>query len=113
MLAFVEFSRYDEATSTLRVEQPSGIMDGAPASVASSEALAERALHFFDDDVTEVAPAKVFQTQQAWGALLASGEDVDRKYLVVSSSTGCVPQVLQRTTAANIAQAFIAGSFVR
>ena len=67
-LAFVEYVRYDEATSIMGVEQsnlPNLFFNGVDGAGVEQ---AERVL--IDESITETSLAKVFQTEDAWGALL-------------------------------------------
>ena len=68
--------------------------------------------------VREVVPARLFQTDHKWGALIAtSAPDASGaeqpEYVLVMSEAVSAPQVLQRTTAPNMAEALRASSIVR
>ena len=112
-LAFVEAVRYDEATSVLAVEQsPDSWADICPGdNVALDRALCQL---LEQCPIVEAAPAKLFQTETTWGALVSVQQpDQPCELVVVTSEMISGTQVLQRTTATAIAQAFLMSSMVR
>ena len=61
-------------------------------------------------------PAKLFQTEESWGCVLAidkQGAEPSTEHVLITSEGIRGPQVLQRTTAECIAQAIIVGPLVR
>ena len=115
LVAFVESVRYDEATSTLGVQQPAegdilcqldfmGDYEKALLDLLEKEAPVEN------------VPAKVFQTEATWYALLAlpvAGNPFKKNYVVISSESVTSPQILQRNTAEILARALSMSSVVR
>lgn len=113
LVAFVEAARYDEATSTVGVEQPRDVP--LPRSAEGNVlALRDQVLSEFDS-VKETAPAKIFQTESVWGALLVvRNEDThEAEYLYLTSNGVTSAQVLQRTTAECFAGALRLSSLCR
>ena len=115
VVAFIEFVRYDEATTLMSVEQASDVWTELPEDDdedADMRALLQRLLA--EDTVVEAAPTKLFQTESRWGALVA----VDKlgeasEYVIVTSEMAQAGQVLQHTTAKNISEALLRSSMVR
>ena len=112
LLLFVEGVRYDEATRMLRVPQAADIeVDQA----RPCEGLPEKAARAFtsEDAISEIVPAKTFQTECKWGALLRIDGDEGPEYVFLTSEVATAPQILQRTTGACFAEAFLMSSTVR
>ena len=112
LLLFVEGVRYDEATRMLRVPQAADIeVDQA----RPCEGLPEKAARAFTsgDAIAEIVPAKTFQTECKWGALLRIDGDEGPEYVFLTSEVATAPQILQRTTGACFAEAFLMSSMVR
>ena len=113
LLAFVEQVRYDEATTLMTVDQANDVGDWLDGD--GEEAFPESLRQVLGScPVVESSPAKVFQTEASWGALLAidgkGGEPTH--YFLVGSDIASSPQVVQRTTAKVMAQAMILQSGV-
>ena len=115
LIAFIENLRYDEATSVMAVPQSTEaqLMDlGEPMAN-----LERSLLNLLEADVArETVPAKVFQTEATWVAVLAfpdAGAAGGKRFVTISSETVCSPQILQRTTAAVLARALSLSSVVR
>ena len=115
LVAFVESVRYDEATSVLGVAQPDEI--NAATAPAPLDAIADRLGELLEREVlVETVPAKVFQTESSWGAIVDVSEGPSGsppEYIWVTSDAVHTPQVLQRTTAECIARALLMSSVVR
>ena len=116
LVAFIEGVRYDEATSVLGVEQADEVdMGGGPALPRDSFFAVLSAM--CDQDFSrETVPAKLFQTESTWGALLAVEPDSEghpTEYIMLGSEFVSTPQVLQRTTAECIAAALLLSSCIR
>ena len=115
LVAFVESVRYDEATSVLGVAQPDEI--NAATAPAPLDAIADRLGELLEREVlVETVPAKVFQTESSWGAIVDVSEGPSGsppEYIWVTSDAVHTPQALQRTTAECIARALLMSSVVR
>lgn len=115
LLAFIECARYDEATSLLSVAQP--IEDYLLAAGISSGDLPAGLLGVLAEDIPkESVPAKIFQTESRWVALLAAtaaDPAMPKQYTLISSDTITCPQVLQRNNTECVARALAVGSTCR
>lgn len=115
LVAFVESAKSDEATSVLGVVQPVDqqfLGDHMPTDNLPNDLVA-----FLEaDGAKETVPAKLFQTETCWGAVLAKeGTDASQpaEFVLITSEQVSAPQVLQRTTAECIARALQMSSTVR
>lgn len=106
LLMFVEGVRYDEATLLMSVQQSS---DDAVAVLPRRAVVGRQT-----EGPVECVPAKMFQTEARWGALLGvTGDGGSEEFIFVTSDLVVVPQILQRTSAACFARAFASSSCVR
>ena len=113
-VAFVECKRYDEATNLMAVRQSSDFALAGDGLRTKEDVITARFADWLEnDDVVESVPAKLFQTESGWGALLAVCEDDRTKYVFVINENVSTGQVLQRTTPECIAQAIVLNSTCR
>ena len=112
-IAFVEMSRYDEATSVLGVVQT--LTEDQLKAMTESDLDSRLKAALESDAIKENAPSKLFQTELQWGALLLvrHGSDLQDEYVFITSEAVIAPQVLSQTTAATIAQSIITASIAR
>lgn len=108
-LGFIECVRYDEATKEMRVRQDPELDAGG----ALTDLPAELQRQLLGDVVVESAPARLFQTESQWAALLRIGSGASARFVVVRQEVVMCPQVLQRNSADVIAQALGASSPIR
>jgi hypothetical protein len=118
LLGFVEFARYDEATNLMAADQGSDITPlTGPAHADDADALvvAGPGNPWQGQTLTEIAPAKLFQTEISIQALVRvhKGDASPPEYIIFGLDPVCPPQVLQRTTAEIIGQALLQSSPVR
>ena len=115
LLCFIEGARYDEATAILSVDQPS--RDFLTAAGISPDQIAPALQAALDQNIAkESVPAKIFQTDSQWFALLAvaTGDPArPKRYILISSDAVTCPQILQQNNAECVAQALVALSTVR
>ena len=108
-------ARYDEATSVLTVGQPS--LDIVMAAGASLADISQSLLAVLEDsEPKEAVPAKVFQTESKWCALVAvpTGDPaLPKRMHVISSEAITSPQVLAQNTAQCVARALTSTSTTR
>ena len=115
LLCFIEGARYDEATSVLTVAQPS--LDIIVAAGATPDDISDHLLSVLAQDAPkEAVPAKVFQTESRWVALVAvpTGDPGRPKRLhAISSESITAPQLMQQNNAASVAAALTSSTVVR
>ena len=106
-IAFIEMSRYDEATSVLGVVQP--LTEDQLKAMTDSDFDNRLKAAWSPDAIKENAPSNVFQTELQWRVLLLvrHGSDLPDEYVFITSEAVIAPQVLSQTTAAAIAQSVI------
>jgi hypothetical protein len=116
LLGFVEYASYDEATTLMGVRQDTALIEQCDAEAQGSDDV-QLGLQYecVADSIKESVPAKVFQTDAAWAALVKvpPSEGAAPQYLVITSSMATKPQVVQRTTAECIAQYIVLQSISR
>lgn len=112
LVAFIEGTRYDEATLVVAVEQAQDIPEPGPDAVGIAARLRDV---LQAGSIKETAPAKVFNLESTWGALLELRPTGDgpAEYLFLTSSQAQPPQIIQRGTAVNYAAALRLASMCR
>ena len=115
LLCFIEGARYDEATTVLTVGQPPS--DLIMAAGATFDGISAALLEVLEsDEPKEAVPAKVFQTESQWYALVAvpTGDPAQPKRLhAITSEAITSPQVMAQNTGQAVARALTASTTTR
>ena len=102
LVVFVDSARYDESTFTINVAQPPDVDASEAIAPEVATRLHETLRQALEDEVVvERSPAKLFQTENFWAALIAMPgvEGAATTYHFIASEPIASVQILQRTTA--------------
>ena len=110
LLAFIEHTRYDEATNLMGVEQsnlPNLVSPDGPGVLARIDLLE-------GDLITESVPSKILQIESGWGAVVKrTTADGGAEYSIWRSDSTATAIALLRTTAEAMAEALRTSTVTR